>query len=491
MNLLLNPDIIPTMRLIYSILFLSLFAPVVLADDLPDLGDVSATVLSPLQEKKIADQIMRDVMSSDEVVSDPEVTDYIQNLGMRLASNSPDRTQWFNFFVVKDNSINAFAMPGGVIGVHTGLIVAASNESELAGVLGHEIGHVVQHHMARMLAQQKNDSLINIAGMALAILSARANPQLASGAMMASSASTVQKQLDYTRDHEREADRVGISILESAGYDTSAMASFFETMQKGTRYVEGSAPTFLRTHPITSERIADVSARISTSAHYRMLPYSPEFDYVRAKILANLGTPGQAIALFRGNLQEHRYTSGTSQHYGLAIALLRNNDVGGAVAEMNWLRTNAPNHAFFANLAANIEVAKDNPVGADKAYQAGLAIYPGSRALIDGYAEHFLRIRQPEKALKLLNEKQSLYPDDATIYELKSRAYADLGKQLLSHQAQAEAYVRRYNNQKAYEQMDLAVRAGDGDFYQRSIVEARLKELRTMIDEPKKNGWFN
>ena len=478
------------MKLIYTILFVLSLAPLALADELPDLGDVSATVLSPLQEKKIADQIMLDVMSSDEVVSDPEVTDYIQNLGMRLASNGPDKTQWFNFFVVKDNSINAFAMPGGVIGVHTGLIVAASNESELAGVLGHEIGHVVQHHMARMLAQQKNDSLINIAGMALAVLSARANPQLASGAMMASSAGSVQKQLDYTRDHEREADRVGISILESAGFDTSAMASFFETMQKGTRFVDGSAPSFLRTHPITSERIADVSARIANS-HYRAVPYSPEFDYVRAKIMANLGSANQAIALFRGNLQDKRYSSETAQHYGLAIALLRNNDPVGASKELSWLRTNAPNHAFFANLAANIQVAEDNPVGAAKAYQAGLALYPGSRALINGYAEHFLRIHQPQKALKLLDEKQSMYPNEPIFYELKSKAYADLGKRLLSHQAQAEAYVRRYNPQKAYEQMDLAVRAGDGDFYQQSIVEARLKELRAMIDAPKKKGWFN
>lgn len=478
------------MKLIYTILLATLFVPIALADELPDLGDVSATVLSPLQEKKIAEQIMRDVMSSDEVVSDPEVTDYVQNLGMRLASNGPDKTQWFNFFVVRDNSINAFAMPGGVIGVHTGLIVAASNESELAGVLGHEIGHVVQHHMARMLAQQKTDTLINIAGMALAVLSARANPQLASGAMTASSAGSVQRQLDYTRAHEREADRVGISILESAGFDTNAMASFFETMQRGNRFVEGSAPGFLRTHPITSERIADVRARVA-SGHYRLLPYSPEFDYVRAKILANLGPASQAVAMFRGNLQDRRYSSETAQHYGLAIALLRNHDVAGAESELQWLRANAQPHAFFANLAANIQVAKDNPVGAEKAYQTGLANYPGSRALIYGYAEHFLRIRQPEKALKLLNEKQLLYPDDARIFELKSQAYADSGKRLLSHQAQAEAYVRRYNIPKAFEQMDLAVRANDGDFYQQSIVEARLKELRAMIDEPKKDGWFN
>jgi predicted Zn-dependent protease len=454
------------------------------------LGDVSATLLSPLQEKKIADQIMRSVMSSDEVISDPEITDYIQSLGMRLATNGPDKTQWFNFFVVKDKSINAFAMPGGVIGVHTGLIVAATNESELAGVMGHEIGHVVQHHMARMMAQQKNDSLISLAGMALAILSARANPQLASAAMMTSSASTVQKQLDYTRDHEREADRVGISILESAGYDTHGMASFFQVMQKGTRYVEGSAPTFLRTHPITSERIADVTARISNS-RYRMAPYSPDFDLVRAKILATSGVANQAVSLFQSNLQDRRYTSESAQHYGLAVAMLRLGNVDGASKELSWLRSNAPSHPFFASLAANIEVARDNPKQAAKSYQTGLVIYPGSRALIYGYVEHFLRIREPQQALQFINEKQSLYPDDAYLYELKSKAYAGLSKSLLSHQAQGEAYFRRYNVPKALEQMDLAVKSGDGDFYQQSIVEARLKELRGLIDEPKKGGWFN
>jgi predicted Zn-dependent protease len=477
------------MKIVYSLLLLILFAPIALADDLPDLGDVSATVLSPLQEKKIADQIMRSVMSSDEVISDPEITDYIQNLGMRLATNGPDKTQWFNFFVVKDNSINAFAMPGGVIGVHTGLIVAATNESELAGVMGHEIGHVVQHHMARMMAQQKNDSLISLAGMALAILSARANPQLATAAMMTSSASTVQKQLDYTRDHEREADRVGISILESAGYDTQGMASFFKIMQKGTRYVEGSAPTFLRTHPITSERIADVTARTANSK-YRMVPYSPDFDLVRAKILATSGAANQAVSLFQSNLQDRRYISESAQRYGMAVAFLRVGNVDAATKELSWLRANSPSHPFFASLAANIEAARDNPKQAAKAYQAGLAVYPGSRAMIYGYAEHFLRIRQPQQALQLLNEKQSLYPEDPCIYELKSKAYAALGKNLLTHQAQGEAYFRRYNVPKALEQMDLAVKSTDGDFYQQSIVEARLKELRGLIDEPKKGGWF-
>jgi predicted Zn-dependent protease len=309
-------------------------------------------------------------------------------------------------------------------------------------------------------------------------------------AMTASSAGAVQKQLDYTRIHEREADRVGIDILEKSGFDTNAMAAFFETMQKGTRFVEGSAPAFLRTHPVTGERIADVKARVSQS-RFRLLPYSPEFDYVRAKVLASLNTPSQAIAMFKDNLKEKRYSSETAQHYGLAIAMIRINDLTGASEQLAWLKSNAPKHAFFAMLAANIEVARDNPEQADKAYKAGLATYPNHRGLIHGYAEHLIRIRQYEPAIKFVSEKLILFPNDPVLYELKSKSYAFLGKRLLSHQAQGEAYYYRYNLQRALEQMDLAVRANDGDFYQQSIAEARLNELRKQIDEPKKSGWFN
>jgi predicted Zn-dependent protease len=197
------------------------------SNNLPDLGDISQTVLTPQQEQRIAAQIMRDVYSSNEVLQDIEITDYIQALGHKLAASSPDKHQEFNFFVVNDNSINAFAMPGGVIGVHTGLIIGTNSESELASVLGHEIGHVTQRHLARMLASQQYDVFKNLAATALAILVSRSNPQLASGAMTATAAANVQKQLDYTREHEREADRVGLTILNDAGFDVRAMPAFF------------------------------------------------------------------------------------------------------------------------------------------------------------------------------------------------------------------------------------------------------------------------
>jgi len=490
MNSLLNTVIITTMKLIYAILSCALFATLALADDLPELGDVSATVLSPLQEQVIANQIMRDVMSSGDVVSDVEITDYVQNLGYRLVANGPDRRQSFNFFVVQDNTINAFALPGGVVGVHTGLILAANSESEMASVLAHEIGHVVQHHMARMLAQQKRDSIINIASLALAVLAARANPELGNGAMAAAAAGGVQKQLDYTRENEREADRVGLQILDSAGFDTRAMPEFFNTLLKSSRFVDGTAPSFLRTHPLTTERIADVKGRVENMPH-RQVADSIEFHYMRAKLRAAYGPAQNAIDYFEGNLRERRFSNEAAEHYGLALAYMRKNDLDGASKQLDWLRKNTSRHPYIETLAAKIEVARNKPEQAAKQYAAALAMFPGHRALIYGYAEHFLATNQNDKALKLISEKQQQYPDDANLYELQSRAYTAQGKDLLRHQAQGEAYLRRYDLQKAIEQMDLAVKAGDGDFYQVSIVEARLNQLKQQVIEPKKEGWFD
>jgi predicted Zn-dependent protease len=477
MNSLLNTVIITTMKPVYAILLCALCVPLALADGLPELGDASATVLSPLQEQAIANQIMRDVMSSGDVVSDVEITDYVQNLGYRLVANGPDQRQPFNFFVVQDNTINAFALPGGVIGVHTGLILAANSESEMASVLGHEIGHVVQHHMARMLAQQKRDSIISMASLALAVLAARSNPQLGSGALTAASAAGVQKQLDYTREHEREADRVGLQILDSAGFDVRAMPAFFNTLLKSSRFVDGTAPSFLRTHPLTTERIADVKNRVENMP-YRQVADSIEFHYMRAKLRAAYGPAQNAIDYFEDNIRERRFASEPAEHYGLALAYMRKNDLDGASRQLDWLRKNTVPHPYIETLAAKIEVARNHPEQAARLYAAGLAMFPSHRALIYGYAEHFLATNQNDKALKLISEKQPQYPDDPYFYELQSRAYTAEGKNLLRHQAQGEAYLRRYDLQKAIEQMDLAVKAGDGDFYQVSIVEARLNQLK-------------
>lgn len=460
-------------------------APANLDTSLPDLGDVSQTVFTPLDEQRIGEQIMRDVAVSDEVVQDIEIIDYLNSLGNRLAAASTDKHQKFNFFVVQDNSINAFAMPGGVIGVHTGLFLAANSESELASVLGHEIGHVTQRHLARMMASQKYDTIKNIAGIALALLVARANPELANGALTTATAVGVQHQLDYTREYEREADRVGMQILDHAGFDVRAMPAFFTTLQRGTRFAEGSAPSFLRTHPLTGERIADVENRVEQMP-YRQVADSIEFQYVRAKLLANKGENGANIALFEQNISEHRAANEAVEHYGLAVALLRKNALTQAEKEITWLRKNTPPHAMIESLSARIQVAKNNPQLAAKQYAAALKLYPDNRALIYGYAEHFLAVKQADNAIKLVKEKQSLYPLDANFYEVLAKAYTMQNKALLGYQAQGEAYFRKYDLARAIEQMELAVKANDGDFYQKSIVEARLKVLMRMQDAGKK-----
>ncbi len=486
MNLVREVVIIAMMKALYLIVFLACVASTALADGLPELGDYSATVMSPLDEQRIADEIMRDVYASSQVLEDPEINDYIDDLGHRLAANGPDKYQRFNFFVVKDNSINAFAMPGGVIGVHTGLLLAAKNESEVAGVLGHEIGHVVQRHLARMLAKQKNDSVISMATMALALLAARSNPQLTGGALTTAMAGSIQKQIDYTREHEREADRVGLQIMADAGFDTRGMPSFFETLQKGTRFSEGSAPAFLRTHPLTVERIADVRNRVEQGS-FRAVQENPNFYFVKTKLLANIGTADSAINIFRINLQEKRYANEAAEHYGIALAMLRKNDLVGAHAEVEWLRRNAIANAMIETVATQVAVAGQSPAVAEQRYLEALRSYPDHRALIYAYAEHLLGSRQVDKLLRLIADKQDQFPDDPYFYELKARVYSMQGKTLLMHQAQGEAYARRYNLRGAMEQMDLAAKATDGDFYEKSIVEARLNQLRQQLDDKRPN----
>lgn len=458
-----------------------------LHDELPELGDVSQTVMSHRDEERIAEEILREVAVSDEVLQDVEVVDYLRSLGKRLAKASDDQQQAFHFFVVKQPSINAFAMPGGVIGVHTGLFLASNTESELAGVLGHEIGHVTQRHLARMLAKQKTDTFKNIAGLAFAVLAARGNPELANAALTASTAAGIQRQLDYTRAHEREADRVGLIILDKAGFNPRGMPGFFNVLQRGSRFVDGSAPSFLRTHPLTTERISDVENRVANMP-YRQVASSPAYYFVKAKLRANSGLTQGTIDQFKNNIREGRYANEAAEHYGLAIAMLRKNDVTNAAKEVQWFEKRGVKSAFVENLKAQVEVARNNPEGAEKIYQAALKMYPENRALIYGYAEHFLAIKQSKKMITFVKNKRNLHPNDPYLYVLLAKAYFIEKKDLLRYQAQGEAYYRQYNLDKAIEQMSFASKSTDGSFYEKSIVEARLKELKRVQKNMKKPG---
>jgi len=262
---------------------LCLYALLCHAEGLPDLGDISQDAISPQQERQIGEQSMLQIRADKSYLDDAEIADYLNILGATLVSNSSEPGQAFEFFAINNNAINAFALPGGYIGVNTGLILTTQNESELASVLSHEISHVTQHHLARMVSGQKVDSLASLAIIAAAILTARSNPDAAMAGIIGVQAGGIQRQLNFTRVHEQEADRIGLSNLQKSGFDARAMPVFFERMQNATRLLEGNTPPYLRTHPLTSERIADMANRVQQMPFHPVLS-SLTYNLVRAKL---------------------------------------------------------------------------------------------------------------------------------------------------------------------------------------------------------------
>ena len=274
---------------------------------LPDLGDASGAVISPAQERKLGEAAMRQVHASGAYLDDPEVNAYLNNLGQRLLLSTSSARQEFEFFAVNDAGINAFALPGGYVGVNIGLILLTQNESELASVLAHEISHVTQHHIARLIAGEQKNQLATLAALALAVLAARSRPDLASGAILAAQGAAIQYQLDFTRDNEREADRIGFQVLDRAGFDTHSMPSMFERLQRSSRaYESNTTPSYLRTHPITYERIADAMAR-ADARPYKQVPDSRDFHFVRALLKSYQGTSRDAIVDFESSLAERKF----------------------------------------------------------------------------------------------------------------------------------------------------------------------------------------
>jgi predicted Zn-dependent protease len=454
-------------------------APRAWGQALPDLGSAGDATLSPQMERRIGEAVMRDIRFRDpSYVDDAEVSEYLATVGGRLTQASPGARQDFEFFAIRDATINAFAMPGGFIGVHTGLISAAETESELASVLAHEVAHVTQRHIARMLGQQQQMQLPMLAALAAAILLGRSRPDLASGAAVAAQGAAVQTQLAYSRDFEREADRLGLRALETAGFDPRAMSTFFEKMQRASRIADdGTMPGYLRTHPVTFERIADSQNR-AASLPYRQHPDSAEFQLVRAKLRAEQGDARDAVTHFDAIVREGRYASEAAARYGLASALLRagrSRDADTAVARLR--RTGAEGPMIEA-LAARVKQAVGEKERAAALLADARKRYPHSRALVYAHVGVLQEGGRPGDALAVLSEPMRVYPKDAALHQLQAKCYASLGKRLLQHQAQAEVYVLQGSLPAAIEQLQLARSAGDGDFYQLSVVDARLKELR-------------
>ncbi len=473
-----------------TVLLLLCFSPYAVSEGLPDLGDVSQAVLTPVQERQIGQQSMLQIRAGKQFLDDAEVNDYLNQLGYKLVENSAEPALGFEFFALDDYNINAFAMPGGFIGVNAGLLLTTQSESELASVLSHEIAHVTQHHTAQMIAGQQGDGLASMAAIAIAILAARSNPQASQAAIVGMQAGSIQRQLNFTRAHEQEADRIGLEILQKSGFNVHAMPEFLDRLQKATRLLEGNMPGYLRTHPITSERIADIENRVQKQP-YRLTPDSLNFQLVRTKLIAAQKTTPDAIAYFSDALSTQKHGSPVVQRYGLVGALLRNKEVGRAAQELAILRTQvqsnpaASNNPMIETLTGQVKRATNNNADTLAFYHAAAQNFPQYRALIYDYADLLLQNNQAAIAVKLLTEQITRHPSDATLYNLQARSYAMLEKRFEQHLAQAYGYAWMGNLHGAIEQLELAKRAG-GSFYQLSTIESELRELHEMVDASKK-----
>ncbi|HMC13525.1 MAG TPA: M48 family metalloprotease [Gallionellaceae bacterium] len=467
------------MRLFPILLLLCCMPLPARAADLPDLGDSSQAALSPQQERQIGEQSMFEIRADKSYLDDAEVNDYLNQLGYKLVANSPEPGQEFEFFAINDHDINAFALPGGFVGVNSGLILIAQSESELASVLAHEISHVTQHHLARMMAGQKIDSLAAIAAIAVAILAARSNPDVSMAAIAGVGAGSIQRQLTFTREHEQEADRIGLATLQKSGFDVRAMPTFFERLQRETRLLDNNAPSWMRTHPITSERIADIDNRVRQMP-YRLVADSLDFQLVRSKLLVMDKPPQEAIAYFNDALGARKFGNPVAQRYGLTLALLRSRNLPRARQELDVLLKQPQSSAMIKTLAGQIYRAEGmSNAKLTEFYHDAVQAHPQHRALAYDYADLLIESRRYDEALKLLDDRIASYPRDARLYELQARTYAAMNKPQEEHHALAYAYVSHGDLRGAIEQLELAKQSGN-DYYQLSVIDNELKQFREM-----------
>jgi beta-barrel assembly-enhancing protease len=467
---------------------------------LPDLGDASAASLSEQQERTIGNRIMREVRIDPAYLDDAEVADYVSSVGARLLAVADGPRRDIDYFVVLDDTINAFALVGGHIGVHTALILLTQNESELAGVMAHETAHILQKHQARMMHGASRAQWTSLAALALAVLAARgagsSGGQVTEAALSTAAALQMQNQIDYTRDHEREADRVGLTLLERAGFDPHGMATFFERLLRSNRLNElKGMPSYLRTHPLTTERIAEMQDRLQ-GASTKMVPDSFEYRLARAKLRAMAGSATEAVAYFRTSLEDQTVMRPREDVYGLAFALRRAHELDAAWKTLEPIRGGTldtrplpvmgmalPPHPAFELLAGQLKTDMHREDEALAIYRSALRASPHYRGLAYAYVELLLQTGKNKEALADLEERLRSSPEDWRMHELQARAFEAAGRPIAQHRAQAEAYFRRGNLAAAVDQLELAVKRTRGsDFYEMSIAESRLRELRALLE---------
>ncbi|MDO9267862.1 MAG: M48 family metalloprotease [Methylobacter sp.] len=455
--------------------------------ELPDMGDSSGTLITPAEEKEFGEAFFRSLHSQISINQDAEIQQYIQTIGERLAANSDTPGNPFHFFVVLENDINAFAGPGGYIGVNSGLILITEAESELASVMAHEIAHVTQRHLYRAYEASSRLSIPTAAATLAAILLGTQSPALGQAAIVAIQAGNVQFQIDFTRENEAEADRVGMQTLAGSQYDPRSMPTFFERLQQSSRYYGQNIPEFLRTHPVTASRISDTRGRAETYP-YKQYPDSLGYQLAKAKIRVLTDTDNaETLKYFQARSAQGTIEQRTVARYGLGLCALYSQKFTEAETIFQQLSKEYPNQAQYVTALARTALDSKNYSTALARYKKLTEQFPGNEAIKLEYITSLLKAGNAglaRKNLLLLKPKTQQQP----IYsQLLAQAYSDLNQPAESHRYLAEYYYATGQTKDAILQIKLAQKSKGLNFQLSSILNERLNFFSNEEEEARRN----
>jgi predicted Zn-dependent protease len=452
---------------------------------LPSMGAVSSSELSPAVERTLGQAIMEQGRQDPTYIGDLDINQYLTALGRKLAAHAPQAlAQDITVFAVRDPSINAFALPGGYIGVHSGLVVAAQSESELAGVLAHEIGHVMQRHIARGIAQQSQGTGIMVASLVGALLAALAGQgDLAMGVATFGQAAAIDRQLGFSRGAEQEADRAGLQMMRQAGFDPQGMLAMFRRLMNASRLNEGTGGGYASTHPLSIQRLSDIENRIEGQPAAAVTP-DPEFWFVRARLaLIQARSHADRQRLKQTLRSEARDLSGVRQaaaYYGLASLGKAEGDLASARAQLAQAQSVQAAAPQLDMLAIQLAGAQGAAAAVDVS-AAAWKRWPDSQGVADERARALQKAGQDAAAADFLQAATRQWPETPEFQKLLATSLERLGREVEAHEAMASYFEQTGALPTAVEHLQQA-RTLSKDFYAQSRLDTRIRALRERLD---------
>lgn len=449
-----------------------------LAEELPKLGDASSAVISTEQEYKIGRAWLRQLRAQAPIIQDPLIHDYLYELVYRLASNSELQNPQLEMVVIHSPDINAFAVPGGILGMNGGLLLNARSEDELAGVIAHELAHLSQRHFARSLERSQNTSWASLAALLASVaIAATAGGEAGMAALATTQAAAIDAQLRFSRANEQEADRVGMQTLARSGMNPGAMADFFEALQRNMRYYGTLPPEFLLTHPVTESRITDARARAA------QLPARPnsnslEFLLMKARVQVLFAQDTNATIL---DLQTQRKNSPQmveAVEYGLACAYHKANQLDLALETIDRLVKYRPQRITYLATKAEILGQMGRYDDAVTELQKALKYSPDNFVLSTLYGSALIRNDQPEDAIKVLRYQTTQRDNFPLLWNLLAEAHGKSNDRLGVYQAKAEYYFLYGRTMTAIEQLQYALPLAEKQFQVAARINTRIEEMR-------------